>query len=197
MKKEKTKLLKLLKKHSFKKGRVRLSSGKTSNYYIDGKLTTLTAEGAYLTAKIILRMIKRDRIKAIGGLTLGADPIVSATAALSFSTPNPLNAFIVRKEPKKHGLQKFIEGPPFRKNARIVVVDDVVTSGGSTIKAINAIRTAKGKVVKALAIVDRLEGAEENLAKVGVELVSIYTSKDLLKNDKCPAYQTGGQAKSK
>lgn len=180
MTKDKASLLKLLKKNSFKKGKFVLASGKESSYYLDGKLTTLTAEGAYLVAKIILDMIKKDKIAAIGGLTLGADPIVSAVAAISYAEKKPVDAFIVRKEPKKHGMQRFIEGPAFKTGARILVVDDVVTTGGSTIKAINAIRQAGGKIVKAIALVDRKEGAKENLAALGVELESIFTIEDFI-----------------
>ena len=115
-----------------------LTSGRTSNYYIDAKMTTLDPEGAALTARLILDVLKPYDIDAIGGYTLGADPIVSTVAAFSAETERPLPAFIVRKEPKKHGERKMIEGP-FQKGWKVAVVDDVVTSGGSTLKACQAV----------------------------------------------------------
>lgn len=156
-----------------------LTSGRTSNYYIDAKMTTLDPEGASVTARLILEEIKSLEVDAIGGFTLGADPIVSAVAALSVDTERPLPAFIVRKEPKKHGERKMIEGP-FQKGWRVVIVDDVVTTGGSTLKACQAVEEEGGKVVLTLALVDRLEGGRENLENKGYKFLSLLTRKDLL-----------------
>ena len=157
-----------------------LTSGRTSNYYIDAKMTTLDPEGASVIARLILEEIKSLEVDAIGGFTLGADPMVSAVAALSADTERPLPAFIVRKEPKKHGERKMIEGP-FQKGWRVVIVDDVVTTGGSTLKACQAVEEEGGKVVLALALVDRLEGGRENLENKGYRFLSLLTREDLLK----------------
>jgi orotate phosphoribosyltransferase len=179
-KKLKEKLIKLLKEKSVMTDVARvLTSGRTSNYYIDAKMTTLDPEGASVTARLILEEIKSLEVDAIGGFTLGADPIVSAVAALSVDTERPLPAFIVRKEPKKHGERKMIEGP-FRKGWRVVIVDDVVTTGGSTLKACQAVEEEGGKVVLTLALVDRLEGGRENLENKGYKFLSLLTRKDLL-----------------
>ncbi len=176
-------LIKVVKEKSLITGVQRvLTSGRTSSYYIDAKMTTLDPQGASLTARLILEMLKPYDIDAIGGYTLGADPIVSAVAALSADTERPLPAFIVRKEPKKHGERKMIEGP-FQKGWKVVVVDDVVTTAGSTLKACQAVEEEGGEVVLALTLVDRLEGGRENLEKKGYKFVSLLTRDDLLKSD--------------
>jgi orotate phosphoribosyltransferase len=156
-----------------------LTSGRTSNYYIDAKMTTLDPAGANLSARLILELLEPFEIDAIGGYTLGADPIVSAVAALSVETKRPLPAFIVRKEPKKHGERKMIEGP-FQEGWKVAVVDDVVTSGGSTLKACRAVEEEKGVVAVTIALVDRLEGGRENLEKNGYPFLSLVTRDDLL-----------------
>jgi orotate phosphoribosyltransferase len=174
-------LIKILKEKSLVTGVTRvLTSGRTSDYYIDAKMTTLDPQGAYLTALLILEELKSFDIDAIGGYTLGADPIVSAVAALSAQTDRPLPAFIVRKEPKKHGERKMIEGP-FEKGWKAAVLDDVVTTGGSTLKACQAVEEEGGKVVVTLALVDRLEGGRENLEKSGYKFISLMTRDDLLR----------------
>jgi orotate phosphoribosyltransferase len=174
-------LVKILKEKSLVTGVTRvLTSGRTSDYYIDAKMTTLDPQGAYLTALLILEELKSFEIDAVGGYTLGADPIVSVVAALSGQTDRPLPAFIVRKEPKKHGERKMIEGP-FEKGWKVAVIDDVVTTGGSTLKACQAVEEEGGKVVVTLALVDRLEGGRENLEKSGYKFISLLTRDDLLK----------------
>lgn len=176
-------LIKVVKEKSLITGVQRvLTSGRTSNYYIDAKMTTLDPHGASFTARLILDMLKPYDIDAIGGYTLGADPIVSAVAALSAETERPLPAFIVRKEPKKHGERKMIEGP-FQKGWKVAVVDDVVTTASSTLKACQAVEEEGGEVVLALTLVDRLEGGRENLEKKGYTFVSLLTRDDLLKSD--------------
>ncbi len=176
-------LIKLVKEKSLITGVQRvLTSGRTSTYYIDAKMTTLDPHGASLTARLILDMLRPYDIDAVGGYTLGADPIVSAVAALSADTERPLPAFIVRKEPKKHGERKMIEGP-FQKGWKVVVVDDVVTTASSTLKACQAVEEEGGEVVLALTLVDRLEGGRENLEKKGYTFVSLLTRDDLLKSD--------------
>jgi orotate phosphoribosyltransferase len=156
-----------------------LASGRKSTYYIDAKMTTLDPEGAKLVGHMILDILKPFDIDAIGGYTLGADPIVSVVAALSAETDRPLPAFIVRKEPKKHGERKMIEGP-FMPGWKVAVVDDIVTTAGSTLKAIKAVEEEGGNVALSLTLVDRLEGGRENLEKSGYKFLSLYTRKDLL-----------------
>jgi orotate phosphoribosyltransferase len=176
----KSRLIQIIKEKSLQKDVDRvLTSGRKSRYYIDAKMTTLDPEGADCVARFILEKIKPFRVDAIGGYTMGADPIVSAVAVVSFQTGKPVPAFIVRKEPKKHGEMKMIEGP-FKPGWKVVVVDDVVTTGGSTLKACRAVEQAGGKVELALAIVDRLEGGRENLEKAGYIFISLLTRDDLL-----------------
>lgn len=171
-------LLRLLNKEALKRGKFVLSSGKISNYYLDGRVITLTPQGAYLVASIILDMIKKRNIHAIGGPTLGADPIVGAVAALSHIKRIPLKTFIVRKVAKGHGTQKQIEGPALKKNTRAILVDDVATTGQSLWEAKDALNKIGIKVDTAIVIVDRNEGARENLARKGVNLESIFTIED-------------------
>ena len=193
----KTRLLALLKKEALKKGKFVLSSGKASNYYLDGRIITLTPEGAYSVASIILELIKdkprsfcdRDKlsskkgrgkgIDAIGGPTLGADPIVGAVAALSHINKIALKTFIVRKAAKVHGTQRQIEGPALKEGDRVILVDDVATTGKSLIEAKEALDKIGVIVEKAIVIVDRCEGAKENLAQQGLNLESIFTIEDL------------------
>lgn len=178
IKKLKARLLTLLKKQAFKKGRFVLSSGRISNYYLDGRLITLSPEGAYLVAEIILEMIKARKIDAIGGPTLGADPIVGAVASLSYIKKRPVKAFIVRKSLKEHGMRRQIEGPRLKKNSRVILVDDVATTGGALIEAKQALNERGVRVDKAIVIVDRGEGAKENLAREGLRLESIFKIED-------------------
>lgn len=174
----KAKLLAMLDKEALKRGRFVLSSGKTSNYYLDGRVITLTPEGAYLVASIILEMVKDKGIDALGGPTLGADPIVGAIAALSHIKQIPLKTFIVRKTAKEHGTQRQIEGPALKENAKVILVDDVATTGNSIIEAKEALEKRGVSADTAIVIVDRGEGAAENLAKAGLKLESIFTTKD-------------------
>jgi len=174
----KSNLLALLKKEALKRGRFVLSSGKVSNYYLDGRLITLSPKGAYLSASIILEMIKGEKIDAVGGPTLGADPIVGALACLSYMRKMPVETFIVRKSTKKHGTQRQIEGPALKKNNKVVLVDDVATTGQSLIEAKEALNKIGVKVETAIVIVDRGEGAKENLAKKKLKLESIFKIED-------------------
>ncbi len=179
LKELKAELLTLLKKEALKKGRFVLSSGKISNYYLDGRIITLTPEGAYLVAAIILELIKDKGIDAIGGPTLGADPIVGAIAALSHIKKIAVKTFIVRKTAKEHGMQRQIEGPALNKGDTAILVDDVATTGKSLVEAKEALVKKGVNVLGAIVIVDRDEGAKENLAKAGLQLQSIFTREDL------------------
>lgn len=162
---DRDRLKQLLKDRSLKIGDFLLASGRRSKYYFDSKLTTLTSEGAYVTAKCFLDVIRAQGIEAdvIGGMTLGADPIVSAVAALSHAEGPALDAFIVRKEPKGHGTMQWIEGP-VKPGQRAIIVDDVVTTGGSTLKAIEKAQEFGLEVVAVMALLDREEGGTEALA---------------------------------
>lgn len=177
---EKLRLLELIKTRATIQGEVtKLSSGKLSDLYVDAKMVTLSPEGAYLTGRILLEFLKDDKIDAIGGMTMGADPIVGALAAISYHEKHPVRTFIVRKEPKKHGKKKWIEGP-LLDNDRIAIIDDVTTTGASILQAIKIIKeNTNCEIVKVITLVDRLEGAKENLSKEGYELISIFNRHDL------------------
>ena len=166
MSNERERLRDLLKTHSLMFGDFVLASGKRSTFYFDSKKTTLLPEGAWLTARAVLEVIRREGIDAvaIGGLTLGADPIVCPAAALSHVEGPPLRAFIVRKEAKEHGTGRQIEGA-LDPGSRVVIVDDVVTTAGSTLKAIEAAEAAGHEVVAVVCIVDREQGGREALAR--------------------------------
>ncbi|MBU1261886.1 orotate phosphoribosyltransferase [bacterium] len=180
LEKEKTRLGQILKNKALKKAGAEfsLSSGRKSNYYIDGKMVTLDPEGAYLVAKLIIELLKGKRVDGIGGLTIGADPIVSAVTALSYIEGLPIPAFIVRTEAKKHGMMKLIEGP-LKRDSNVVIVDDVVTTGSSIFKAISEVEKEGCKVINVIALVDRCEGAKERLAEKGYTLISIFTKEDI------------------
>lgn len=174
----KEKLLALLDKEALKRGEFILSSGKISNYYLDGRLITLSSEGAYLVASIILVMLRDRKIDAIGGPTLGADPMTGAIACLSHLNNIPLKTFIVRKAAKVHGTQRQIEGPALQAGSKVILIDDVATTGKALIEAKEALDKIGVKADTAIVIVDRCEGAAENLAKAGLKLESIFTVRD-------------------
>ncbi|PIQ91237.1 MAG: orotate phosphoribosyltransferase [Candidatus Omnitrophica bacterium CG11_big_fil_rev_8_21_14_0_20_41_12] len=174
----KEKLFELLNKEALKRGKFVLSSGQESNYYLDGRVITLTPEGAYLVAGIILDMVKGEGLDAIGGPTLGADPIAGALAALSHINQQPIKTFIVRKQVKEHGTQRQIEGPLLKKGDRVILIDDVATSGSSILEAKQALDKIGVVAEKAIVIIDRNQGAAENLAKAGLKLESIFKIAD-------------------
>jgi orotate phosphoribosyltransferase len=161
---ERDRLKDLLKRHSLMFGDFTLASGRKSRYYFDSKKTTLLPEGAYLAAREVLRTLREHDVRAdaIGGLTLGADPIVCPVAALSFVEGPPLRAFIVRKEAKDHGTGRRIEGD-VPAASRVVIVDDVVTTAGSTLKAIDAALAEGHTIAAVVCLVDREEGGTEKL----------------------------------
>ncbi|MGC8811270.1 MAG: orotate phosphoribosyltransferase [bacterium] len=177
------KLLALLKEKAYRKGKVILTSGKESDFYIDCRPVTLHPEGGYLVGKLFYNLIKSapEKIQGVGGLTMGADPIATAISLISYMEGDPVNAFIIRKEPKQHGRSLWIEGiDNLNEGSRVAIVEDVVTTGGSTIKAIEKAMEEKLQVVKVLAIVDRNEGGRENIKKYGFELESLFTREDFL-----------------
>jgi orotate phosphoribosyltransferase len=157
----------------------RLASGKMSNFYVDCRKVTHAAEGKYLIGNIIFAMLKDLDVQAIGGLTLGADPIANAVSYTAYLNKQMINSFVIRKERKEHGLKKLIEGD-VEKGAKVVIVDDVITTGGSTIKAIDAARNEGLEIVKVIVLVDREEGGREEIEKYFSDVASIYTRTALL-----------------
>lgn len=177
------KLWELLKEKAYRKGKVILTSGKESDFYIDCRPVTLHPEGGYLVGKLFYDLIRSgpEKIQGVGGLTMGADPIATAVSLISFMEGDAINAFIIRKEPKKHGRSLWIEGiDNLNEGSKVAIVEDVVTTGGSTIKAIEKATEERLKVVKVLAIVDRNEGGRENIKKYGYDLESLFTKEDFL-----------------
>lgn len=156
-------LLELIKTKALMRGGCTLASGKKSDFYIDGKQVTLDPNGILVVGKLILSMIQALHADAVGGPALGADPIATAVALLSSQTGKPLKAFIVRKEAKRHGMQKMIEGPALKEGDRVVMVEDVITTGGSVLAAIQEVEKLKVRVVKVICLLDRNEGAGEKL----------------------------------
>ncbi len=178
---DRTRLLHLLKEKSYEKRKVILSSGKESTFYFDGKQTTLNPEGSYLTGKLFYQSIKRSPIsvEAVGGMTLGADPIVTSIAIVSFLEGIPLPAFIIRTEPKKHGTGRWIEGMAnLPAHAKVAIVEDVVTTGATTLNAISRAKEEGLTVVQVLTLIDREEGGQEFLAEKGYLLESIFSLSD-------------------
>ena len=170
-------LLEMLKKDAYRKGEFTLSSGKTSEHYVNCKPVILNGKGLFYASFVLLGLIDRD-IKTVAGLTLGADPLVSGVALAGSMDEREINALIIRKEPKGHGTESQIEGPLPPKGSEIVVLEDVTTTGGSSLKAVNVLRDLGYTVNKVLSIVDRQEGAIDLMKKEGIELISVYTIED-------------------
>lgn len=159
----KQQLFELIQSKAIIRGERILASGKKSNYYFDGKQVTLDPQGLFLVGKVILSMLHGHHVDAIGGPTLGADPMAAAVSLLSSQTGKPIKAFIVRKEAKAHGMQKMIEGPMLLEGDRAVIVEDVITTGGSVLKAIQEVEKLGVKIEKVICLVDRNEGGEDTL----------------------------------
>ena len=175
----KEELLKLLKDNAYKKGEFTLSSGKTSEHYVNCKPVTLSGRGLTLTS---LSMLMYVDTSYVAGLTLGADPLVSGVSLVSALDSKMVNGLIVRKEAKGHGTQAWIEGPLPKEGTKITVLEDVITTGGSAIQAVKRLRDAGYEVKRVVSIVDRQENGEANTAMqlAGLELVSLYKLKDLI-----------------
>ena len=170
----------LLQARSVRRGDFVLASGRRSTYYIDARLTTMSAEGQVLIGRAGLAAIRANGWKpaAIGGLTMGADPVAYAVAAASASSTPTIDAFSVRKEAKKHGTGKRIEGN-FASGSEVVIAEDVITTGGSALQAIEAVRAEGAIVLGVLAIVDREEGGREAIVGMGIDVVSLATTTSL------------------
>jgi len=176
-------LKELLRRKSLVRGKFVLTSGRKSNYYLDCKLTTLDPEGSVLTGYTILELLRSHSIHAdaIGGPTIGADPIVAAVAAVSFLEREPIPAFLVRKERKVHGRQKQIEGIEAKPGLKVVIVDEVCTAGGSTLDAIAAAEEAGLVVTAVVSLVDREEGGSDKIRQK-YAYYPVFTARELLED---------------
>jgi orotate phosphoribosyltransferase len=173
-------LIELLERDALKRGTFTLASGRTSHYYVDGRKLTLSAEGAALIGAGVLELIARyPEVEAIGGLTMGADPIVGAALALAADAGlGQLRGFLVRKEIKSHGTGKRVEGP-LEAGCTVAIVDDVATTGGSSLLAVDAVEAMGSKVAVVIAVLDRLEGAAGAFAARGLPFHPLLTIRDL------------------
>jgi orotate phosphoribosyltransferase len=174
-------LVALLAERSAKRGEFTLASGKRSTFYVDARLTTMSPEGLSIIGPLALSVLQETgwSVDAIGGLTLGADPISYAISYASAQTGHPLRAFTVRKEAKTHGTGKLLEGP-FKRGDRVAVIEDVLTTGGSALRAIDAVRAAGGAIVGVLALVDREEGGRQAIEQTGVPVVALTTASQII-----------------
>lgn len=171
-------LQKMIRDKSLLRGKAfKLSSGEESAYFFNMKMTMLDPEGANLIADLILDRPELKEVKAIGGLVMGAVPIISVVSARSYGTRHPIPAFFVRKELKGHGTNKIIEGH-LESGTSVMLLDDVTTTGESVMTAVRAARNAGAIVDTVITVVDRLEGAEGNLSRDGIRLIALFTRRD-------------------
>jgi len=177
---DRERLIALLKRDALRTGTFTLASGRISHYYVDGRTVTLSAEGAAQVGAGVLELIADlPDVKAIGGLTMGADPIVGAALAVGgTSDRSELLGFLVRKEAKGHGTGKLVEGP-LKPGMDVVIVDDVATTGGSSLQAVAAVEAMGSRVARVVVVLDRLEGAAEAFQARGLEFRSMVTIRDL------------------
>ena len=174
-------LQQLLADRSARRGKFTLSSGRESTLYIDARLTTMSPEGLVLIGELGLDALESSgwNVQSVGGLTLGADPVSYAIAYTSARRTRLMRAFTVRKEAKAHGTGQLIEGP-FAKGDRVAIVEDVITTGGSALKAVTAVRAAGGVVAGVLAVVDRDEGGREAIEAVGIPVIALTKADAIL-----------------
>ncbi len=177
----KPRLAELLMDLSYVEGEVTLTSGKKSDYYFDCKQTALHPEGGFLIGSIFLDMLAKYAIGGVGGMTLGADPLVSSVVVLSQVKGRPLPGFIIRKKSKGHGTNQYLEGMRnFAPGTRVALLEDVVTTGGTLVTAAERVRDAGLEIEAVLTVLDRQEGGMENLARADLALESIFTRQSLL-----------------
>ncbi len=175
-----TRLVELLRDKSVQRGTFTLASGATSDLYVDARQTTLHAEGARLVADLVLARLRAD-VVAVGGLTLGADPIACSVAALSTVMGRPVHAFLIRKRAKDHGTGQYCEGlANVPRGAKVAIVEDTTTTGGSLLTAVKRATAAGLEVVQCLTVVDREEGAAERIAEAGYRLEALTTRTQLV-----------------
>ena len=173
----------IIRKRSFGRGEVTLASGRKSDFYFDLKPTMLDPEGATLLAELTYETLKDDELDFVGGLEMGAVPLAGAIAQISWIKGHPISAFFVRKKPKEHGARLTVEGlakGESLRGKRVVVVEDVTTTGGSAMKAVEAVRMAGGDVALVLTMVDREEGASEAFAQAGLAFRALYRATEFL-----------------
>lgn len=177
----KRRLARLLVEKSYREGDFVLASGRRSDYYFDCRVTALHAEGSWLIGTLFNHMLKDLDIKGVGGMTLGADPLVSATTVISHEQGRPLHGLLVRKEAKGHGTGQYVEGlGNFTAGDRVAMLEDVVTTGGSLLKACQRITATELNIVSVCAILDREEGGREKLREAGYELLALFTRAELV-----------------
>lgn len=183
-----SRLATLLREHALVRESVMLSSGRRSSYYFDARQVLLDPEGAALAGALMWERLASAAPRAVGGLTLGADPLVCAVSATAWAAGERVTGFFVRKEAKKHGLQQWIEGPFIEEGTPVAVVDDVLTSGGSLVAAIEKARQAGGVVVAAAVVIDRGEGGADLAAEAlgGAPLHALYHASELLEREPTP-----------
>jgi orotate phosphoribosyltransferase len=175
-------LIQLVRKKSYREGEFTLASGKKSSFYIDLKATTLHPEGAFLIGTLIVERAHKEglQIEGVGGLTLGADPLATAVSLASRDRSIGWPAYIVRKEPKEHGTGRYVEGTEnLRSGAKLLVLEDVVTTGGSSVKAIERLRAEGYHPVAVFTVVDREQGGREIFEKLGVKFFALMTLKEV------------------
>ncbi|MBE9248231.1 orotate phosphoribosyltransferase [Dolichospermum sp. LEGE 00240] len=175
------KLLDLFCRLAYQEGDFVLSSGQQSSYYINGKQVTLDPQGALAMARLLLPMLPKDT-QAVAGLTLGADPIVSAVSVVSVYENRLIPALIIRKEAKGHGTMAYIEGPSLPQGAKVVVLEDVVTTGQSALKAVERLQAAGYTVDRVISLIDRLQGGGELYESAGLQFEALFTIEDLQKH---------------
>lgn len=175
---ERQRLIELFQERALKYGEFQLASGKTSHYYLDGKQVTLHAEGLKLVSEGVLSLLDGVACDAVGGMSIGADPIIGGVLTTAASQGRNLKGFMVRKEAKGHGTRKYLEGP-VEPGQKVVILDDVVTTGGSSILAIERAQEFGLEVVLVIGIVDRLQGGAGNFAKHKLRFQSLLTVRDL------------------
>lgn len=170
-------LIELFRERALKFGDFTLASGKKAKYYLDGKQITLHARGLKLVSQGLLELLQLDRIQAVGGMSIGADPIVAGILSVAADSQRDLLGFLVRKESKGHGTNKFVEGP-VQPGMKVAIVEDVVTTGGSSLQAIDRVREFGCEVTQVLAIIDRMEGGAKNFAERNIPFRSLLTIQD-------------------
>lgn len=178
---ERKRLLKILKELSYEEGDFTLASGKKSSFYIDCKETTLNPEGMYLVGTLMYQLVQDiPGVEAVGGVSVGGDPLVCSTVLISRAIGEPLPGFFIRKEPKGHGTNQWLEGGKnLKKGMKVVILEDVVTTGGSSLKAIETTKREGFDVIGVVALLDRLDGGKEAIESKGYAFESIYTLGDL------------------